>query len=944
MYVGRFYLLVAPLAIHVLINWMSASSPGAGADEADNNNGSNGTTITTGIKFAPCTVVTEENHDKTIKCPDGSSLTVSNEVIAQAGDQPLPYATKEAVEAAEKAAASAGRVKAFAITKYHGKQMLDEKGYREAGKFIAKVEITGATASAAGEVNVNFKVSDANDNPVKGIASGSFNIVKLIPATNDESYNYWVPYIYRTAIVKDSDKGDWPNPDGTIADQANKESDGTLVDNKDGSYSYTFKTNIGLVKTPTDKKAIKYDRKLTHRVSVMLGGHSGPTGDDVFDFVPDGSKITEKRNIIDTTSCRSCHGEEFHGHGGNRRNVDTCVTCHLPGNVDPQGGESLDFPVMIHKIHSGMGLPSTAGPDGIVWDDLSTTDVDESADNKPYTIWGHSDHKATWWKSGYPAVIENCEKCHSGEADNVDNWKNVPSRKACGSCHDDVNFADGTNHEGGVQASDKNCAGCHIASGTPEAITEGHAWTTKDERNTPEFDVELTMSTPANGTHYVNGESPLVTLVLKENGVPIDHTKVVKAASAQGCVEGVPCPARDGLFSAAKLMVHGPRSRRNPVLTLATRVEKTSSTVGPFVLGTEDTLTIIVDGGKDIYSLDSSGGDVWYPGSIPVDVDDGNWATEDEDAKTATATAAEVVAWLNADSRFKARAVAELDSAGKVVVRTRNLGDMYSLQFLAGDVNTAIFGGDVSIAAIGGSSVSVQLYKAKSTTTSDPRITWTTGSITYQLDAVDNLKAGTYVASVEIADIGRKSGTEYKTPSIAKTLFQVKQADEELPIAGNCKLCHQGADGRGLIFDPVRHRKVFDGTAIDQCTGCHDYQNGAGRTPNSRGWVGALPIGYRVHAVHMGSDLHTPNTTVSHSDEIPARHWDIKFPQDIRNCETCHDPATTSGSWKSKPSRIPCSGCHDSQAAQAHFVAFTADRTPADPWSGDEVESCAVCH
>jgi hypothetical protein len=42
--------------------------------------------------------------------------------------------------------------------------------------------------------------------------------------------------------------------------------------------------------------------------------------------------------------------------------------------------------------------------------------------------------------------------------------------------------------------------------------------------------------------------------------------------------------------------------------------------------------------------------------------------------------------------------------------------------------------------------------------------------------------------------------------------------------------------------------------------------------------------------------------------------------------------------------RLPCGGCHDSDAAASHMRLQTYDPTPTNPWSGDEVESCTVCH
>ncbi len=178
---------------------------------------------------------------------------------------------------------------------------------------------------------------------------------------------------------------------------------------------------------------------------------------------------------------------------------------------------------------------------------------------------------------------------------------------------------------------------------------------------------------------------------------------------------------------------------------------------------------------------------------------------------------------------------------------------------------------------------------------------------------------------------------------MAKATFQVKTATEELPVAANCNSCHQGPDGRGYVLDFPRHNKHFDFNAVDTCGSCHDYlpQN---LTGTNGLWTGAVPISRRVHAVPNGADLTYPNATVGHADDPAGRNWDIEFPQDVRFCESCHPDGTTSGSWKTKPARIPCSGCHDDDAAQGHMSSMTYDPTPNEPWSGDEREACATCH
>lgn len=824
------------------------------------------------------------------------------------------------------------------ITNFHGTDKLLAEAFEKHSKYFANATITSATADAAGRVTVNFTVKDRAGKGVVGIKGVSFSVAKLIPAGRGESFNKWVPYIWRSEVVSGSATGDWPNPDGTAADQGDRENKGTLTDNKNGSYRYVFATNLSKIKAPVAGTAIPYERNRLHRVTLMMGGHEGPTATAYFDFAPDGSSARDSRTIVQTNTCRACHGAEFHGHDGDRLIVENCVVCHVPNAKDAQSGETLDFKVMIHKIHAGGDLASIPGPDGKVWDDPSTP-ANEAADNGHYAIWGDKNTKHEWGRGEFPAVLENCTKCHQGSGANVDNWKKVPSRAACGSCHDTVNFATGANHKGGRQTDDNRCSTCHPPSGAEAAVTEAHEWFKKDPRNIPEFTVDLTISKPANGTHFVAGESPVVAVVIKENGKPIDHTTVVDDTDGpEGCLKAG-CPPKDGKFAVAYLFVHGPRARRNPVLTTTARVAVMNKGMGPFNISTAKDLTLKVDGGEDLFTVDVSGGDMVLPGTITVPVSAGTFAD-----KTA-ATAQEIVTWLNKNAPFKARAIAYLEG-GKVAIRSRNLGKVFSLQLMSSDVNTAVFGNNTSVEMVGGFLAgffpSNNLVKYADPSKNDPKVTWTKGSIIYNLDPVDDLKPGTYVASVEITDRGRIDEINYQTPSVAKKTFQVGTATEELPVAGNCALCHQGPNGRGFVVDYTRHYKILDNTAVDQCGACHDYQPRKGTVE----WSGGHPISKRVHAVHFGSKLHYPLATVAYfnGDPVRGRNWNITYPQDVRNCETCHPAGTTSGTWKTEPSRLACGGCHDSDAARAHMRVQTWDPTPASPWSGDEAESCKVCH
>jgi OmcA/MtrC family decaheme c-type cytochrome len=100
---------------------------------------------------------------------------------------------------------------------------------------------------------------------------------------------------------------------------------------------------------------------------------------------------------------------------------------------------------MIHKIHMGSSLPSVIA-------------------GTPYQIIGYQNSVNDFSKIVFPAPNMKCETCHdqTNGASNAAAYKTTPNRAACGSCHDNVNFATGVNHGGGgPQLSDQVCSTCH---------------------------------------------------------------------------------------------------------------------------------------------------------------------------------------------------------------------------------------------------------------------------------------------------------------------------------------------------------------------------------------------------------------------------------------------------------------------------------------------------
>ena len=320
-------------------------------------------------------------------------------------------------------------------------------------------------ATTGGPPTVNFTVTDPDGTgtDVAGFSQGdfSFTIAKLVPGTSGDAdswqnYSIWARLKEKAGL-----------PPGLNVVQGTDESNGTLVNNGGGTYTYTYATGIDnvLIAPPSTRSdspnsvavpfPVPYEPTLTHRVGLQRTDISGaPQANGTFDFVPDGSPITLTRNVVAIESCNECH-RKLAVHSSRRIEVKYCVTCHNPGSSDSLSqGLTIDAKVFWHKLHRGKNLPSVVA-------------------GGSYIINDH-DYSAV----GLPQDVRNCTKCHDNtKASDADNWKERPTREACGSCHDDVNFETGEGHLGGPQPNNSGCALCHQADvdGAAPAISNSHA-------------------------------------------------------------------------------------------------------------------------------------------------------------------------------------------------------------------------------------------------------------------------------------------------------------------------------------------------------------------------------------------------------------------------------------------------------------------------------------
>jgi len=351
---------------------------------------------------------------------------------------------------------------------------------------------------------VSFKVTDASGTPVSGLAqknaAGAYpnmatTIAKLIPANaTTKAPSRWVSYYtFRSAPAA----GATP-----VLMFPESENNGTLVDEGNGSYKYTYALDITKAKALVDSVTVSapnvkadlddltYEPNLPHRLIITVGGKQAggttPVRDSAnlsFDFIPaTGNAVSAadpQRDIVAIASCNACHSklnmhEDFFPA---IHDTKLCVVCHTDqvkygsGESVPASGNVLvpsgtyaaygatmkvhgravaDFPNMVHKIHMG-----------------------EELYYQGYNQFGVKYNHIT-----YPQPQANCVKCHDGSANATnktaqgDNWKMQPSRLACGACHDGINFATGKGktlsgvfdafgHMGGPQLDDKTCSTCH---------------------------------------------------------------------------------------------------------------------------------------------------------------------------------------------------------------------------------------------------------------------------------------------------------------------------------------------------------------------------------------------------------------------------------------------------------------------------------------------------
>jgi len=795
-------------------------------------------------------------------------------------------------------------------------------------------------ATGAGNPVVNFTVTDFVGKPVTGLANYSqastatvksltnlgFTLAKLVPGANNEP-SKWVSYNVLRPVTKTEQGGTvaaTASCNNVVADATatpaivavpptwcgtfpTTDTQGTLVDNGDGSYQYTFlrdvkqvAANVALLNDTANllnKKAdfgdVGFDATLTHRVGIQLGGAAPGTGNNnptattvatnpsvsmvntanaVFDFRPDGQPVTATRDVVSMASCGSCHQSKVLAHGS-RKDPNYCVTCHtdqvkysfsmeapatgfvLTGGVTGTTAQKRaeqavvdgraigNFPNYIHKIHMGANLVKTG-----------------------YNY--NANGGAMLFNTvKLPQDVRNCATCHTSPA----TANAVPSALACGSCHDGINFATG---KGATIADKKKDVAAKVAIGTTQSNHPGGVGSVLSDNSKcitchSAADTALYHGDTAAAAAAPTGSATGVQLPR----APISANNSAALRTTKATISGVVVDANGGVtvnFSVA-----------NTVAGVTTPVTTALGTVGFGLVK----LVPAANGSSSHW--------VSYTSRFKTKSDS---QAPQLQAYTEASTATGAVLTNNGDGTFSYKfALLNANPATPGDIRTidhaHNVSTALATLTNAAYIGTGWTGTGATVAGTG---VNVVAYEPTLT----HRVALTFGTTNAYLDFVPGAN-------------GLGTGTVTSARNIVTMT--------------NCATCHN-------------NQKIHAAFETQVCVVCH---NSGTADPFTGDTVDLQRL---VHKIHMGKTL--PSVIAGGSYIVNGAHDYTKaaYPGVIYNCVTCHketakgpkgEALANAVNWYTMPTKEACATCHDGAASVAHVDAQT---TTAG------YQTCVTCH
>jgi OmcA/MtrC family decaheme c-type cytochrome len=346
-----------------------------------------------------------------------------------------------------------------------GAHVIPERSTQLAGLNVA---ITNVANHGAGQMpTISFAVTDDAGNPLRDLSG--LNRVGFVISGPTTDY---ASQLTLTAVGGGA-SGTLTGPDAA------------------GVFQYTPATAIPANATGTWAVGAEARRnvELTEDIAVQEAA-----ANPVVTFTVGAGTALARRVVVEDQKCAACHGEFSKGfsiHGNLRNQIEYCVLCHNANESDAarrrrdmeavaagDATATIDFKVMIHKIHRG-----------------------EELENHPYIIYGFGLAPQNFTKHDFaevlfPGDLRDCETCHAAGSyllppfpgtalatelthldpmtgDEVVDGHLGPITAVCTSCHD--------GDEAGAHAETQTagdgseaCAVCH-AEGRPFPVSELHA-------------------------------------------------------------------------------------------------------------------------------------------------------------------------------------------------------------------------------------------------------------------------------------------------------------------------------------------------------------------------------------------------------------------------------------------------------------------------------------
>lgn len=820
------------------------------------------------------------------------------------------------------------------------------------------------------------------------------------------------------------------------------------VQNADGSFTYTFSSAAAIPATylppVNDSPSFGPDDGELQGQPLLAGTYTiglyftwdytvedvdyESAGNTEVDVLFDHASTLDSRELVTQANCNACHSD-LQAHGGMRRDVKLCLLCHTAGSEDKNDptvlngtpGVTVDMKVMIHKIHNGEHLPSVLGigtnPDGtrtyaapkqpfvVLGFNNSQNDFSEVA----FPVWPNL-NIAMPRNQGYSSLsptdqatddvmrmgVTGCSKCH-GDPDGAGPlpppaqgglaWS-TPTRRVCGSCHDDVDFTLPYVKNGQTmppQADDSNCSICHGVSGTPLSVTDAHVHPLLDPNVNPGFNVtglSVAEAGSNNGNGKIDpGEQVALTFSLTDdqgNAVPpsavsslsvllsgptSNYNVILNASVPTGMLTGSP-PYTVNAADVLNLEFLGDAVNDSAieVFTTSRHPHYTGSTTTVFertaTAGGSSTLAVAATAAQNWIDVADATG---FAHNDYLVIDDGVAGLE-EYLRVQGVSGDRLWFGSNASTSYAfGPRVAHAAGATvkEVTLATKSASTDYTLDAANGTITekavNSFKAGDAVLCSYTSYFVMPSTYPLTLNESPDLDDSWGKWSGKSVVD-------GTYTVAVygapnRVVNQWGETQTYRGTSPPATVDFLVGSAStlehyDLVAGAAACNVCHDD-----LYFHGGGRR------GFDTCIVCH---GGAGTEDRSQYVAADAPatigntINFRtmLHKVHMGANLDKAATfevvgfgSAAWPDNYgTAQYSTVEFPpmpSGAMTCVACHGEGNTAfyePTARNHPTqqveptrswRAACGACHDSDAAGAHIDINT---------SSSGVESCEVCH